>query len=268
MAPKKSKKQTPVRSKSVKSQPQINGLFMTIVIFILALGFTLILFKAERMKKAAMMPRHADYVDEGLDNFDPSRSQRRYFTHFDLVLPPMGKYVDNPRGYWDMTDDGKIIEFSWAQAGGAHKPAEQGKAAESSWGIAMFSFYGEYADVPKDFADRTDISSTVPASSLSTLSKISEGKSQRIMIQSRPHTYTRLDDLYVQGKKIALFNVKPAPTGDLGRQDALFTDKGKTIIITYAWKEARVAEQFIPILESLNFDVPAPTGAPDLEEAN
>ncbi len=136
----------------------------------------------------------------------------------------------------------------------------------------MFSLNGEYADLPQDFADQTDISSMIPASAVSIISKIPVGASKRISSGYRSFTYTRLKDVLVQGKRIAVFDVKPQTKqyfgnpNSLGRQDALFTDKGQTIFMTYEWMDERAAEQFIPMLESINFDVPAPTGLPVLKK--
>lgn len=268
MAPKKSKKTAVKRTISSKPHTQINVLFMTVVIFLLALILTLILLRGDKMKKAATTPRHANYVDESVENFDPSRSQRKYFKHFDMVLPPLGKYVENKDGYGGMDEENDYVEFSWSQGGGSYKPAaKKGEAPSIMWSLAMFSLNGEYADVPQDFADRTDISSVIPASAVSIISKISVGESKRISSGNRSLTYTRLKDMYVQGKKISVFNVKQLPQkyyvdpNSLGRQDALFTDKGKTIFIKYEWMNERASEQFIPMLKSINFDVPAPTKA-------
>lgn len=276
MAPKKSKKQTHVRSKSVESYTQINGLFMTIVIFILALGFTLILFKADRMKKAAMMPRHADYVDEGQfstpgteEEFikESTTSRRFYFEHYEVTLPPIGPLCSGCiDGMLNGLEDRSLFEDGRWIKGGNFVLRKDGEYTDTGdWNFIEYRLAGELPIFPPG-----QFQGSFPGGNvLKTLSEMKKGATRSFNEDGVRYTYTKREPMLVNGQRIWLFDVKPTFQNDyLGRKDALFVRGGKTFYIIFDWRDKKFSDTLESILQTINFDVPAPTKSPSVDVAN
>lgn len=267
MAAKKSRKQTTQSQRTARRQSQINTFFMSLVVFLLGLSFTLLLIKGNRMKKAATTVRHAGYVDESSDFADMKaadklKSLRHYFHSFELTLPPIGPYAESGQDSLAVgAKDASFIENNVWIIGGNFTPVKQkGKEFTSpgQWDFLHYRLAGELPTIP------AGINLQTPGGTfLKTLSDMKVGSTKRLMGRNTTYTYTKRDPMIAQGQKIMLFDVKPTfqPT-HIGRKDALFVRNGKTFYMIFDWKEARYNDSLEAALETINFDVPEPTKVP------
>lgn len=267
MAYKKSKKTTVKSTHSSKKQPQINVLFMTIALFILALGFTLILLKADNIKKAATTPRFAGYVDEGVFSEPATKeelntSRRFYFGYYDVKLPPIGPLCEGCRdGMLNGVVDRSLFEDGeWIEGGNFvdHKNGQYSDPGE--WNFIEYRLAGELPVIPTG----KDLGKFPGGSFLKDASEMKVGTTRTFNKGKVRHTYTKKEPLLVHGQRIWLFDVKPTfQTGYLGRKDALFVRGGKTFYIVFDWRDKKFSDTLESILQTINFDVPAPTKMPD-----
>jgi len=263
MAHKKSKKPTAKSAHSSKKQPQINVLFMTIALFILALGFTLILLKADKIKKAATTPRFTDYVDEGVFSVPATKeelntSRRFYFGYYEVKLPPIGPLCEGCRdGMLNGVVDRSLFEDGeWIEGGNFvnHKNGQYSDTGE--WNFIEYRLAGEAPTIPAG----KNLGEFPGGNFLKEASEMKVGATRIFNKGKVQHTYTKREPLLVQGQKIWLFDVKPTfQTGYLGRKDALFVRGGKTFYILFDWRDKKFSDTLESILQTINFDVPAPT---------
>lgn len=270
MAAKKSQKKTPKTPRTARKQAQINAFFMAVVIFLLGLSFTLILIKANRIKRVATIARHANYVDEfgnfeDLTSEDKTRSLKHYFHMFEVTLPPIGPYAE--AGHDALAVGAENTDFVenniWIIGGNFEEVTKKGNAFTSpgQWDFIHYRLAGEFPAIP------TGINLKTPGGTfLQTISDMEIGATKKIVGGNTTYTYTKKEPMIVHGQKIMLFDVKPTfQSGYIGRKDALFIRNGKTFYIIFDWKETRYTDSLEAILETINFDVPEPTKVPAMK---
>lgn len=271
MAYKKSKKTTVKSSHSSKKQPQINVLFMTIALFILALGFTLILLKADNIKKAATTPRFTDYVDEGVFSTPPTKeelntSRRFYFGYYEVKLPPIGPMCEGCLSWDAMVNNAKDTSLfedgKWIEGGNFVKHMNGQFPDFGEWNYTNYRLNGEFPVITAG----NDVAHFPGGNFLKDASEMKVGTTRSFNKGNVRYTYTKREPLLVQGQRIWLFDVKPTfQTGYLGRKDALFVRGGKTFYIVFDWRDKKFSDTLESILQTINFDVPAPTKVPNMK---